>query len=186
MRYTDSETVFIIWGTQRVTRLNYSRNGNSCGDCPHVYTDCKIWAFSQGGESLLFQLAHVHGWQVRQAREEHSCCTQFQLADVHGLPAWSSVVGSPGISDFNSRMYTDGKGTWHKFQTLSGPVLPFSRTSCKRPVLREYTRYFAQIRVSCWTYFLPGFYRAVPVISTPALLSLGISKRTRLCCYPIL
>ena len=45
---------------------------------------------------------------------------------------------------------------------------------------------FAQIVVSCWTYFLPGFYRAVPVISTPALLSSGRSKRTRLCCYPIL
>ena len=45
---------------------------------------------------------------------------------------------------------------------------------------------FAQIMVSCWTYFLPGFCRAVPVISTSALLSLGRSKRTRLCCYPIL
>ena len=38
--------------------------------------------------------------------------------------------------------------------------------------------YFNSITVSWWTYFLPGFYRAVPVISTPALLSLGKSKRT--------
>ena len=46
--------------------------------------------------------------------------------------------------------------------------------------------YFNSLTVSCWTYFLPGFYRAVPVISTPVLLSLGRSKRTRLCYYPIL
>ena len=38
--------------------------------------------------------------------------------------------------------------------------------------------YFNSFTVSCWTYFLPGFYRAVPVISASALLSLGKSKRT--------
>jgi len=38
--------------------------------------------------------------------------------------------------------------------------------------------YFNSLTVSCWTYFLPGFYRAVPVISASALLSLGKSKRT--------
>ena len=110
--------------------------------------------------------------------------------------------------NFNSRMYTDCKNSsflyyflhllistractriaraWNKSQTLSGPVLFLSRASCKIPISKEYTRCFAQIMVSCWTYFLPGFCRAVPVISTPALLSLGRSKRTRLCCYPIL
>ena len=40
--------------------------------------------------------------------------------------------------------------------------------------------YFNSLTVSCWTYFLPGFYRVVPVISTPALLGLGKSKRTQL------
>ena len=40
--------------------------------------------------------------------------------------------------------------------------------------------YFNSFTVSCWTYFLPGFCRAVPVISTPALLGLGKSKRTQL------
>ena len=54
------------------------------------------------------------------------------------------------------------------------------------PFRRRTPRGFALREVSCWTYFLPGFCRAVPVISTPALLSLGRSKRTRLCCYPIL
>ena len=44
--------------------------------------------------------------------------------------------------------------------------------------------YFNSLTVSCWSYFLPGFYRVVPVISASALLSLGKSKRTQLWYIP--
>ena len=75
---------------------------------------------------------------------------------------------------------------WDTFPALSDLVPPFLQTSFGGPFRRHTPRGFALCEVSCWTYFLPGFCRAVPVISTPALLSLGKSKRTRLCCYPIL
>ena len=75
---------------------------------------------------------------------------------------------------------------WDTFPALSDLVPPFSQTSFGGPLRRRTPRGFALREVSCWTYFLPGFCRAVPVISTPALLSLGRSKRTRLCCCPIL
>ena len=97
-----------------------------------------------------------------------------------------SILNGRQVVTISTRACTRIARAWNKSQTLSGPVLFLSRASCKIPISKEYTRCFAQIMVSCWTYFLPGFCRAVPVISTPALLSLGRSKRTRLCCYPIL
>ena len=90
------------------------------------------------------------------------------------------------LCTISTRACTRIARAWNKSQTLSSPVLPFREPHVRDPLTRSTQRCFAQIMVSCWTYFLPGFCRAVPVISTPALLSLGRSKRTRLCCCPIL
>ncbi len=127
-----------------------------------MYTDGKLVVLNTPEFFRSFQLADVYGWQFMLFNNDTHLLI-FQLADVYGWQ-WA----------------------WYKSQTLSGPRASLSRASRKRPTDEEYTEVLRTIMVSCWTYFLPGFCRAVPVISTPALLSLGRSKRTRLCCYPIL
>ena len=78
-----------------------------------MYTDCKIPALFRILATLEFQLAHVHGLQARIITIARSY-DEFQLAHVHGL-----------------------QGAWHKFQTLSGPVLPFREPHVRDPLTRS-------------------------------------------------
>ena len=107
---------------------------------------------------------HRRTWMAGKGRAPSPrSLSAFQLADVHGLQGY----GINPSSCFALRIC---------FRKLHPKDAPSRSTQVR----------FAQIMVSCWTYFLPGFCRAVPVISASVLLSLGRSKRTRLCCYPIL
>ena len=131
---------------------------------PRMYTDCKnLPRLVSSLFSSLFQPTHVHGLQALPMLEPMRVMYIFQPTHVHGLQG----------HEINSR-----------------PCLvlcfPFREPPIRGPLTRCTQGCFAQIMVSCWTYFLPGFCRAVPVISTPALLGSGKSKRTQLCCYPIL
>ena len=86
---------------------------------------------------------------------------------------------------FNPLTYTDCKSR----ESIPGPVRSYTFSFANlilKALPKRYTDQLRTIMVSRWTYFLPGFCRAVPVISASALLSLGRSKRTQLCCYPIL
>ena len=175
-----------------------------------MYTDCNSITRRSARERGLFQLADVHGLQdtvgpkpiaehfhistrrcTRIARglstKPTINMTRFQLADVHGLQGrWPAHLRRNRLPHFNSPMYTDCKG--YGINSRPYPVLcfPFREPHVRGLQMRCTQGWFAQIRVSCWTYFLPGFCRAVPVISASALLSLGKSKRTRLCGCPIL
>ena len=127
-----------------------------------TYTDCKTW-FATTDEALHHFNSRTYTDCKYEMGRRVGIDELFQLTHVYGLQGH----GINPSSCFALRIC---------FRKLHPKDAPSRSTQVR----------FAQIVVSCWTYFLPGFCRAVPVISTPALLGSGKSKRTQLCCYPIL